>query len=78
VIFDAVTGLPQRVQYELTQAKGAPVSVEDLYEDFRDVGGVKAPHKITISRGGKKFADVTVGGYQVNSGLKPPELGKRP
>jgi predicted Zn-dependent peptidase len=78
VVFDAATGLPQRVQYELTQAKGAPVSVEDLYEDFRDVGGVKVPHRITINRGGKKFADMTVADYQVNSGLKLPELEKRP
>ena len=75
---DAGTGLPQRVRYDLSQATGAPVKVVEEFDDFRDMGGVKIPHKITITRGGQKFADVTVTDFKVNTGLQVRELGKRP
>jgi zinc protease len=78
VDFDANTGLPQRVRYDLAQATGAPVRVTEEYDDFRDIAGVKIPHKITIRRGGQKFADVTVTEYKINSGLQIQELAKRP
>jgi zinc protease len=75
---DAATGLLLRVRYDLPQAAGAPVKVTEEFDDFRDVGGVKMPHKITITRGGQKFADVTVTDYKVNAGLLIRELAKRP
>jgi zinc protease len=78
VEFDAGTGLPQRVRYDLSQATGAPVMVMEEYHDFHDIAGVKIPHQITITRGGQKFADVTVTEYKVNSGLQVTELMKRP
>jgi zinc protease len=78
VEFDAGTGLPLRVRYELSQATGAPVTVMEEYQDFHDVDGVKIPHKIAITRGGQKFADVTVTEYKINSGLQVSELTKRP
>ena len=76
--FDAQTGLPRRVRYDLSQAAGAPVKVMEEYDDFRDIAGVKIPHKIIISRGGQKFAEVTVTEYKINSGLQVQELAKRP
>jgi zinc protease len=78
VEFDAGTGLPRRVRYDLSQATGAPVLVTEEYRDFRDIAGVKVPHKIIISRGGQKFADLTVTEYKINSGLQVKELAKRP
>jgi hypothetical protein len=75
---DAGTGLPRRVRYDMSQAAGAPVRVTEEFDDFRDVGGVRIPHKITITRGGQKFADVTVTDYKVNAGLLIRELAKRP
>jgi hypothetical protein len=78
VEFDAGTGLPQRMRYDLSQATGAPVKVTEEFDDFRDVGGVKIPHKITITRGGQKFGDATVTDYKVNAGLQIQELAKRP
>ena len=50
----------------------------EKFDDFRDVGGVKIPYKITIARGGQKFADVTVTDYKVNAGLQIRELATRP
>jgi len=78
VEFDAKTGLPRRITYDTAQAIGPPLYTEDLLEDYRDVDGVKLPFKITINQSGRKFADVTVMEYQLNSGLKVGELSRRP
>ena len=78
VEFDAQTRLPVRASYDTQQAGGAPIYSEDVYEDFRDVGGVKVPFKITINQGGRKFADVAVKDYKINTGLVPLELARRP
>ena len=78
VEFDPQTGLIHRVSYDTPQAAGTPIYSEDIYEDFRDLGGVKVPFKITINQGGRKFCDVVVKEYKINTGLKPVELAKRP
>jgi len=76
--FDDATGLPRRLSYFTAQAAGEPIFTEDILEDFREIGGIKVPHKITISKGGKNFAEVTVKAYQLNSGLKQQDLNKKP
>jgi len=78
LLLDSKTALPRAVQYRSVHVAGPPVEVEDAYSDFREVAGVKVPHKITITQAGRKFADVTVTDYKVNSGLKADDLGKRP
>ena len=76
--FDPETGLLKSVRYETVTVTGPPVPVEDNFSDFREVGGIKVPYKVTIVQGGHKFADVTVTDYQVNTGLKVEDLEKRP
>jgi zinc protease len=78
VEFDPRTHLPKRVSYDTQQASGAPIYSEDVYEDFRDVGGLKVPFKITINQGGRKFSGVVVKDYKINTGLNPLELARRP
>ena len=78
VEFDPLTHLPKRVSYDTQQAAGMPIYSEDLYEDFRDVGGVKVPFKITINQGGRRFSEVIVKDYKINTGLVPLELARRP
>jgi hypothetical protein len=78
VEFDPQTGLIHRVSYDFPQAAGPPIYSEDVYEDFRDIGGVKIPFKITINQGGRKFSDVLVKEYKINTGLNATELAKRP
>ena len=78
VTFDAKTGLPQKVAYESVHVAEEPVTVTDQYSDYRDVGGVMIPFKITIMQGDQKFADVTVTEAKINSGLKLEEVGRRP
>jgi hypothetical protein len=78
VEFDPKTGLPRRITYDTPQAIGPPLYTEDLLDDFREVDGVKLPFKITINQSGKKFADVMVAEYQLNTGLKLADLSRRP
>ncbi|HEV2445276.1 MAG TPA: hypothetical protein VGS58_05120, partial [Candidatus Sulfopaludibacter sp.] len=75
--FDPQTGLPQKLNYETAQAAGPPISVQDSYSDFRDVGGIQMPFKTTIMQGDQKFADVTVTEAKVNSGLKLEDMERR-
>jgi predicted Zn-dependent peptidase len=78
VEFDPNTGLPRRITYDTPQAIGPPLYTEDVLEDYRDVDGVKLPFKMTINQSGRKFADVTVTEYKLNSGLKFADLSRRP
>ena len=78
VEFDPRTHLPKRVAYDIQQAAGASIYTEEIYEDFRDVGGIQVPFKITINQGGRRFSDVVVKDYKINTGLKPLEIARRP
>ncbi len=76
--FDAETGLPARVLYQTTPLTGPPVTVQENYADFRELEGIKMPHRVTILQGGQKFADLTVSEIRLNSGLRIEDLRKRP
>jgi zinc protease len=78
VEFDPRTHLLKRVSYDIQQAGGATLYTEEVYDDFRDVGGVKVPFKITLNQGGRRFSDVVVKDYKINTGLNPLELARRP
>jgi len=78
---NAETGLPQRVLYEVARVggpPGPPISAAETWEDWREIGGVKVPQKITITQGGQKFAEVKLTENKVNSGVKLEEIQKRP
>ncbi len=70
-------GLPSKLSYD-GEGMAGPTSVDESFSDWRDVGGVKVPYKASIVQGGKKFADVTVQEYKINSGLKAEDLSKKP
>jgi zinc protease len=74
---DAGSGLPAReIWRETGGAQSA--SVEQSFSDWREVGGVKVPFKITIMQDGKEASAGTVQDYKFNTGLKPEDLSKRP
>ena len=75
--FDPQTGLVSRLRYETVTVTGPPSAVEEAWEDFRDVQGLKVPYRITITQNGQKFAEAKVTGYEINSGLKLQDLQKR-
>ncbi|MFN7938236.1 MAG: pitrilysin family protein [Bryobacteraceae bacterium] len=74
VTLDA-SGLPAKVNYKAADNSGN--EVEAIYSDFKETGGLKLPHAIKVSQGGKPAADITVTEYKLNSGLKPEELGQK-
>jgi zinc protease len=75
---DEKTGVPVKEVYRSELPMGPPAEVEEIFEDFVEAGGIKAPKKITVNQGGKKFAEVTIAEYKLNSGIKADELSKKP
>jgi zinc protease len=76
--FDAETRLPQRALYEVARAGGPPIPVEEAWSDFQEIAGVKVPYRIAVMQGGRKYAEVTVTDFKVNSGIQLEEIQKRP
>jgi zinc protease len=75
---DEKTGLPAKEIYVMEQPVGPAGPMEEIFEDFTEAGGLKAPKKITVNQNGKKFAELTVEEYKLNSGVKPEDLIKKP
>jgi len=78
LFIDEKTGLPAKEVYRSAGPTGPPADVEATFEDFVEAGGVKAPKKVTINRGGAKFAEINITEYKLNSGIKAEELSKKP
>ena len=76
--FDPATGLPARETYTDIGSGGAPAETTEIYSDWREVGGIKLPHKAIQLENGMKMLEVTVSEYKINSGLTAAELSKRP
>ena len=70
-------GLPSEIVYEMTSNSGLPIAVEEIFEDFHVVDGVKMPFRIRILHNGVPATVVTVQELKVNSGLKIEDLTKR-
>jgi hypothetical protein len=72
LVVDENTGLPVKTSYA-----GPQGTIEEVWTDLRTVDGMKVPFKITILQSGRKFADVTIQDYKVNTGATQAELSKR-
>ena len=78
---DEKTGMPLKLSYQEASAgvhSRVAGSVEQIYSDWRDVGGVRLPFQWTVLQGGKKYAEVKVQDYKLNSGLTEDTLSKKP
>jgi hypothetical protein len=53
------------------------VTYEVHVEDYKDVSGVKLPHRITQSVDGKPAEEWTVSGFKINPTLKPESFVKK-
>jgi hypothetical protein len=71
------SGLPARYVYQSVGMQG-PVAVTSNLSDWREVNGIRLPHKLIIEQGGQKFAEATVSEWKLNSGLTAEELSKKP
>jgi zinc protease len=72
LLVDESTGLPLKTSYA-----GPQGTIDENWSDLREVDGMKAPFKITITQAGRKFADVTIQEIKVNTGLTEAEMSKR-
>ena len=48
---------------------GPPSEVEEVYSDYREIGGVKMPFKLILFRNGKKFGEQTNTEIKINPGV---------
>jgi len=70
------TGDVLKAAYEGTALTGPATKVEEIYSDFRETGGYRAPFKIQIRQNGKDFAEVVYGKMEINTGLTKEALAK--
>lgn len=77
VDFDSATGLPAKYSYQSMGPQG-PTPVVSTMSDWREVNGIRLPHKVVIEQGGQKFAEATISEWKLNSGLNAEELSKKP
>lgn len=74
---DEKTGTPLKLTYQESGPQG-PAAYEQIYSDWRDVSGVRVPFAWTVTQAGKKYAEVKVQAYKINSGLTEEALSKKP
>src|ERR1039457_1715807 len=77
LVTDPETGLPRSARYDTATATGE-VAVTETYSDYREVGGLKLPFHISITAGGRNYAEVTVKSFHANTGLQVKDLEKQP
>ena len=77
VEFDSSSGLPLRIRYSSVGPQG-PTEVMANMSEWKEVSGIRLPHKVVIEQGGQKFAEANVTGWTLNGGLSVGELSKKP
>jgi zinc protease len=75
---DEKTGMPTKVEYGSAAMNGPPSTIDEVYDGFAEVDGIKIPNRISIIQNGRKYADVLVESIQLNTGLKSADLSKKP
>jgi zinc protease len=78
LLLDEKTGLPAKETYRSEQPMGPSADMEETFEEFGQAGEIKAPKKVTINQNGKKFAEITITEYKLNSGIKAEDISKKP
>lgn len=75
---DEKTGMPAKVEYLSVSTRGPASTIDETFDSFIDVKGVKVPNRLTIVQDGRKYADVIIESIKLNTGLKPEDLSKKP
>src|SRR5450755_1692778 len=78
LFIDEKTAMPAKVEYASASMNGPPSTIDEMFETFQDVAGIKYPNRITLLQNGRKYADVTIESIKVNTGLKSEDLSKKP
>ena len=67
---DPQTSVPIGVSYQSVGQTG-PVNIEEVWFDYRDVGGAKMPFRTIATADGKKISEVTVREFKQNVDVDP-------
>jgi len=71
--FDKKSGMLIKIERKAKEFQGGQEGMEfteeTLYEDFKDVNGIKLPHKVVITRDGKKYVEEEVKEAKVSESL---------
>ena len=74
--FDA-SGLPAKRIYS-GMGPGGATEIEETFSDWREVDGVRLPHKSVVTQGGKPAAEATGQEWKLNSGITAEEVRRKP
>jgi len=77
IYFDKQTHLALKTAYETLNPQMETVKAESLYDDYKDVNGIKLAHKETIYQAGEKFLDVKLIEAKVNAGVEAAKFTKQ-
>jgi hypothetical protein len=75
---DEKTGLPAKVEYASVSMGGPTSTIDETFDGFEELNGVKLPNRMTIMQDGRKYGNLVVESVKLNTGLKPEDLGKKP
>jgi hypothetical protein len=75
---DRESGDFYKLVYEGVALAGQPPRVEERYSDFRQVDGIRIPHKVAIHQNGPLLTDVTILEAAVNTGADATQLAEKP
>jgi zinc protease len=75
---DEKTGMPVKIEYPSVTMGGPTSTIDEIYNNFAEINGIKVPDHMTIMQNGRKYADVVVESTKLNTGLKAEDLSKKP
>jgi zinc protease len=78
LFIDEKTGMPAKIEYASENMGGPPSTIDEVFDAFEIINGVKVPKHMTVLQNGRKYADLVVQSVKLNSGLKPEELSRKP
>ena len=77
LLVDPKTGMPAKIVYTSPAMNGPPSTIDEIYESFEEVDGIKVPERITLMQNGQQYANVFIKSVKVNTGLKAEDLSKK-
>jgi zinc protease len=75
LFLDAATGLPLKKSYA-AELMGSPGQVDEVYGDYREIGGVKVPFRMTLFSDGKKVGDLKITDVKINTNVEDSAFKK--
>ncbi len=76
MVLDPKTGLPLKLEYK-TAGMNGPTEVVETFTAWKDVNGIEVPFERTVTQDGKKFVDVHIRDFKINTGVTPEQAGKK-